>query len=258
MFPSCLQNFSAESALQFNFTPSVVSPNDSMMNLEQPSRLSGLLFQPSEQPMVLNWSSTLAIVDEQESSEILKKSVPQENATKTVALPVAELEKPKGITSSNDTSEPMETTAEFHNELTNRASDEDAEDACSSSKRGKNRWSKKNDRVMFKIAIEQAALAGVNIEQIARIPGKIQCKATRALLNSIKAHSNWTGTLVELKKRIVKITTAEKFTDREVRILKKLIKMEKRGQITMAFLLEQFPGKTIDHVIEFKKQNRLY
>ena len=49
----------------------------------------------------------------------------------------------------------------------------------------------------------------------------------------------------------------DKFTYRDTRKLKKLLKDQAKGKITMEKILEQFPGKTEDQVVEFQKLHGL-
>ena len=72
-------------------------------------------------------------------------------------------------------------------------------------------------------------------------------------LNRLKNLSNWRGTFVELHARIIKILKSSHFTAREIRVLKRLLKLEERGEITMESVLESLPGKSLDSIIQYKQ-----
>ena len=106
---------------------------------------------------------------------------------------------------------------------------------------------------MFRIASAVAEENGTDINELAEIKGKIP-KHLRKLMNRIKSESNWRGTLVELKARIKKIIRTQNFTERDIRKLKKLLKQQmKNGDIDIDFILEQFPGKTARHILDFRR-----
>ena len=52
--------------------------------------------------------------------------------------------------------------------------------------------------------------------------GKVR-KLHRNLLKSLKMEVGWRGTLIELKDRIIKVRSADKFTAREIRVLKRYL-----------------------------------
>ena len=76
----------------------------------------------------------------------------------------------------------------------------------------------------------------------------------KLFLNKLKKISNWRGTYVELKDRIVKIITTNKLTARDMRVLKRMLRQEDRGEITMNDVLDAMPGKTLDQINKFKKR----
>lgn len=63
---------------------------------------------------------------------------------------------------------------------------------------------------------------------------------------------NWKGTIYVLRKRIFKIYNTSKFTSRDLRKLKKLLKDQTKGILTMNQVLDYFPGKTIEQINELK------
>lgn len=63
----------------------------------------------------------------------------------------------------------------------------------------------------------------------------------------------WRGDVSTLNERIKKRLQEGNFTAREQRKLKKLLKSNEKGQITIKEIATHFPGKTEEHVAEFKK-----
>lgn len=115
------------------------------------------------------------------------------------------------------------------------------------------RWTKEDDILMFQVASALVEQDGISIDQIANISGKIP-KTFRKLMNKIKQESNWRGTLVELKTRIRKIIHTQSFTERDIRKLKRLLKQQLSGNVTLEFIQEQFPGKTLSQILNFRRE----
>ena len=115
------------------------------------------------------------------------------------------------------------------------------------------RWTKEDDILMFQVASALVEQDGISIDQIANISGKIP-KTFRKLMNKIKQESNWRGTLVELKTRIRKIIHTQSFTERDIRKLKRLLKQQLNGNVTLEFIQEQFPGKTLSQILNFRRE----
>ena len=65
----------------------------------------------------------------------------------------------------------------------------------------------------------------------------------------------WKGTLIELKDRIIKVRSADKFTARETRVLKRYLSKLADGLVSIEQVLEQFPGKTEEQILEFQYNN---
>lgn len=78
-------------------------------------------------------------------------------------------------------------------------------------------------------------------------------KTHKVFLKELATISEWRGTLKSCLKRIQRMFNNQKFTYREARKLKRLLKMNQKGLITMDFILEEFPGKTIANIEEFKE-----
>ena len=84
--------------------------------------------------------------------------------------------------------------------------------------------------------------------------GKVN-KLHRNFLNTVKQKVGWKGTLVELKDRIIKVRSSSKFTARESKILKDYLKEFDKKTMSMEQILENFPGKTVDQIFDFKENS---
>ena len=114
------------------------------------------------------------------------------------------------------------------------------------------RWSKREDINLFNIFNSVALDFGLDQSTINLNKGKVH-KSMRKFFNKVKELSEWRGTLVELKARIKKIKSSIKFTHRDLRVLKRLLKKEQEGIITMEQVLDQFPGKTLKQIADYKQ-----
>ena len=75
------------------------------------------------------------------------------------------------------------------------------------------------------------------------------------LLNQIKVMHDWKGSIYVLRKRIKQIFRKSVLTQRDKRELKRLLRDEANGLITMADVLNYFPGKPHDLIFDFKSRN---
>lgn len=149
---------------------------------------------------------------------------------------------------------------ENHNESNDDQNPAEAQDLLESNEISENvsrtridRWTKEDDILMFQVASALVEQDGISIDQIANISGKIP-KTFRKLMNKIKQESNWRGNLVELKTRIRKIIHTQSFTERDIRKLKRLLKQQLSGNVTLEFIQEQFPGKTLSQILNFRRE----
>ena len=118
------------------------------------------------------------------------------------------------------------------------------------------RWSKQEDIKLFRVIKDLSLKINFDFSKTKLERGKI-CKQHRKLFKELKIKAEWKGTLVELKDRIRKITSATKFTARDIRVLKRYLTKEAKGEISMDQVHEQFPGKTLEQVFEFKNSLEL-
>ena len=113
------------------------------------------------------------------------------------------------------------------------------------------RWSKQEDIKLFKTIKDLSYKFGIDIVKTNFEKGKV-CKQHRKFFKELKNKVDWSGTLVELKNRIIKVKSSTRFTARDIRVLKRYLTKEAKGEILMDQVLEQFPGKTLEQIIEFK------
>ena len=116
------------------------------------------------------------------------------------------------------------------------------------------RWSKQEDIKLFKTLNAICQRLGIDVSSIKLSKGKVK-KPHRKLLKSLKIEAGWKGTLIELKNRIIKVRSADKFTAREARVLKRYLSKLADGIVSMEQVLEQFPGKSEEQILEFQYNN---
>ena len=117
------------------------------------------------------------------------------------------------------------------------------------------RWSKQEDIKLFKVLNSVCQRLNIDMSRIKLSKGKVN-KLHRDLFKSIKMEAGWRGTLVELKDRIIKIRSADKFTTREMRVLKRYLAKLANGIVSMEQVLEQLPGKSVEQILKFQKIKR--
>ena len=113
-------------------------------------------------------------------------------------------------------------------------------------KNTKLRWRKSEDKNLcdaLKIVLKQNLIELNDFLQSYKIQ-----KDHSKVLKTVKIMINWKGTIYVLRKRIFKIYNTSKFTSRDLRKLKKLLRDEKKGILTMNQVLDYFPGKTIEQI----------
>ena len=119
------------------------------------------------------------------------------------------------------------------------------------------RWSKQEDIKLFKTIKDLSYKFGIDIAKTSFEKGKVW-KLYKKFFKELKLKVDWRGTLVELKNRIVKIKSSARFTARDIRVLKRYLAKEAKGEISMDQVLEQFPGKTLEQIIEFKNSLKYF
>lgn len=115
------------------------------------------------------------------------------------------------------------------------------------------RWTKEQDRQMFKTLSLLCSQAGIDVNSLLIRDTRISSEK-KAVLNQVKDAHSWKGTIYVLKNRIAKLLKQDKFSARDVRLLKRLIREELAGKISFQQISEYFPGKTADHIIQFREE----
>lgn len=116
----------------------------------------------------------------------------------------------------------------------------------------KTRWSKEKDIEMYKQFYRKMRSYGYTIEDFKNNKEKLT-KRKRKFLRELKATSGWKCTYQELYKRICRVLTTTHFTARDERRLRRLLRQEIKGKITLERVLEHFPGKTMEQIVKFKE-----
>ena len=116
------------------------------------------------------------------------------------------------------------------------------------------RWSKDDDIVLYSAFKSLIAQHNLDEEDFYNLRGRMTLKV-REVLASLLVQCQWRGHIYSLKTRITKIMKSKNFTAREIRKLKRLLKLEKKGTITMSYVLEQFPGKTLKTIQKYQRKH---
>ena len=106
---------------------------------------------------------------------------------------------------------------------------------------------------MFKTFWDLTQEVGIPLEDFLikdrRIP-----KPKREILLKVKELHNWKGTIYVLANRIKKIMKTSKFTARDIRLLKRLLREESWGMITIDQVHDNFPGKSLSQILSFRSE----
>ena len=113
------------------------------------------------------------------------------------------------------------------------------------------RWRVKDDIKMFHIFKRNISLLGYSTQEFLG-PIKSVSKSYKHVLKALIKDCGWRGKSGCLLKRIRKLLKKNDFSTREIRKLKKLIRENIKGLVTIEKIAEQFPGKTVDQINEFK------
>ena len=113
------------------------------------------------------------------------------------------------------------------------------------------RWNLNDDIMMFQMFKNMASQNGLSTQSFLG-PIKPVLKAHKHFLKSLMDQTNWKGKLNNLLKRIQKLLKSDSFSSRDIRRLKKLIRMNIKGQASYDEILKQFPGKTMQQIQKFK------
>lgn len=123
-----------------------------------------------------------------------------------------------------------------------------------SSESKKNRWDKEQDKQLFETLKTLCIQAGVDVEEFGKIEKRMS-EFKKHTLNELKEAHNWKGNIYTLRDRIRKRITEDDFTAREKRVLKRLLKQERDGLVSLDYVISQFAGKTMDQVLKYKAKH---
>ena len=75
----------------------------------------------------------------------------------------------------------------------------------------------------------------------------------KEILEKLKKDFNWSGTIYALRDRIKKKLKPTKFTEREKRVLRRMLREHYDGKLTIEQVADHFPWKSVEQVEEYKK-----
>lgn len=114
------------------------------------------------------------------------------------------------------------------------------------------RWSKADDVELFKAFKVLIEKHGLKEEDFVAMNGRFS-GSSKKVLEILLEQCKWKGNIYNLRDRIKKILNEPDFTAREIRRLRKLLREEIAGEITLDKVLEKFPGKSIEKIVEYKQ-----
>lgn len=130
---------------------------------------------------------------------------------------------------------------------------EDDYDSCVSSKK-QVRWAKDQDGLLFSAFHSLCTKLKQDPSVFKTLKGRMT-KGQISLLHALKKDTCWKGTIYCLLTRVKKVINKDSFTARDIRKLRKLLKLEKKGYTTIEAIHENFPGISIEKIYEYKREN---
>ena len=112
------------------------------------------------------------------------------------------------------------------------------------------RWCKDDDKAMFDTLCRLMQQQNIPLQDA--IQKKQISEEFRNILDQVKALHNWRGSIYVLRKRVKYIISKPNLSAREERELKRLIRQEVLGLISFNEILTHFPGKSEEHIQNFK------
>lgn len=130
------------------------------------------------------------------------------------------------------------------------------------SEKGKfTRWGRKDDKEAFQKIIKFCKDNSLSLDEILREQNP-QRKNIDDIWDMVAEICDWKRESIHLKLRFQKLYNASKFSVREMKQLKRLVRKQKRkGEIDWNYIAYHFPGKTIEGVKngwEEEKRTRPY
>ena len=114
------------------------------------------------------------------------------------------------------------------------------------------RWGKEDDKQMFNTLWRLTKQQNLNLNDICE--SRQLSKEFKNILVQVKELHNWRGSIYVLRKRVKLILSKSFLSAREERDLKKMLRKEAIGEISMNEIFQQFPGKSETLISNFKAE----
>lgn len=120
---------------------------------------------------------------------------------------------------------------------------------------GKNsRWGRIEDKILFKLLRELETQRVTTFSEVLEISEPIHPDQEK-MLTMLATKVQWKGSLINLVNRVKTLFKFNEFSVRELKLLKRLVKKQyKAKEINYEKLLEEFPGKSLESIINTSKQ----
>ena len=117
----------------------------------------------------------------------------------------------------------------------------------------KMRWNRNNDIDLFKHLRVLLPLTSLSNLHLYPKKGRVSTEY-KWVLNKLKQAIKWKGNIYDLRRRISRVLTMTEFTCRDIRRVKALTKKYYNEEITQQDLCDNFPGKTLQQILKFRKK----
>jgi hypothetical protein len=120
----------------------------------------------------------------------------------------------------------------------------------STTSNSKTRWKFEQDVLLVKVLKELLPSTNITGRDLMKGKGRMSIQF-KQLMTACKQKAEWKGTIYELRSRISKKLNRTKFTAREERKVKRLLRLYLDGQINLELLLESFPWKSQEQIFQY-------
>ena len=114
----------------------------------------------------------------------------------------------------------------------------------------RNRWNKTDDIILYQ-NFKQLLQYYRDQTSIYTLNSNSDSIFGEIFYEDLKKISNWRGSIAHLKRRLIKIENNREFTFREIRVLKKLLKLFNKDRVSLDYVHAHFPGKSLETIIDF-------
>lgn len=116
------------------------------------------------------------------------------------------------------------------------------------------RWGRIEDKILFKVLRELEVQGVTTFGEILEISEPMR-PCHEEMLTMLAKKVQWKGSLINLVNRVKTLFKFSEFSVRELKLLKSLIKKQYKGkEVNYEKLMEEFPGKTLEHIVSVSKQ----